>query len=540
MESISHPLVGTTLGTCLLRQPLGAGGMGAVYLARQARPVRDVAVKVLQPAMATQQEFLIRFRREADLIAKLDHVNIMPIYEYGEQGGMAYLVMPYLTGGSLRDKLIQRGALSLGEVLMYIEQAASALDYAHAQRIIHRDIKPGNFLFHADGRLVLADFGIAHMMRDGGSTDMTLTGTGQFLGSPEYMAPEMVYGEPVDPRTDIYELGIVLFQMLSGRVPFQGNSAYTIATKHIQEPPPPLYQINPAISPAVDAVVRKAIAKQRDDRYRSAGELAQALRTAIITPSAVAIDVPASLSTLLASPPPGALPAGTTYHSGPQTGIGYSTAAHNNLAALPNTGESSVVSRQPLSALPRNMSPWLAWTVVVFVALLAIGGGSLLGVQLLKAFGQQPNVPPTAVPALTPKPTSLPSPTPTPLPTPTPSPTPVPTPSPTQQAERVVQRYYNAINQSDYQTAYQQWGAAYQNANPYDQFAKGFANTRHDDVVINSITPLSDGTVKVDFTLFATEQTSSGTTVKEFQGYYIVGQENGSWKLLTASVQQVG
>src|SRR5690348_2580727 len=312
MERISNPLEGTTLGTGMLRKPLGAGGMGAVYLARQMRPIRDVAVKVLQPNVATQQEFLVRFRREADVIARLDHVNIMPIYEYGEQNGLAYLVMPYLTGGSLRDKLIQRGSLPIGEVLIYIEQAAAALDYAHAQRIIHRDIKPGNFLFHADGRLVLADFGIAHMLRDSGSTDVTLTGTGQFLGSPEYMAPEMVYGEPVDPRTDIYELGIVLFQMLSGRVPFQGSSVYTIATKQVQEPPPPLYQINPAISPAVDAVVRKAIAKQRDDRYRSAGELAQALRTAIITPSAVAIDVPASLSTLLASPPPGALPAGTT------------------------------------------------------------------------------------------------------------------------------------------------------------------------------------------------------------------------------------
>src|SRR5439155_19914439 len=141
---------------------------------------------------------------------------------------------------------------------------------------------------------------------------------------------------------------------------------------------------NPAISSAVDAVVRKAIAKQRDARYRSAGELAQALRAAIITPYAVAIDVPSSPSTFLASPPPAVLPVGTTYHSGPQTGVGYSTTAQNNLVALHHAGVASVVSRQPLHALPRNMPPWLAWIAVVFVAILAIGGGSLLGVQLFK------------------------------------------------------------------------------------------------------------------------------------------------------------
>jgi hypothetical protein len=169
----------------------------------------------------------------------------------------------------------------------------------------------------------------------------------------------------------------------------------------------------------------------------------------------------------------------------------------------------------------------------------------------MKAFGQHPAATPTTVapapqPTHTFSPTPLPSPTPTPSPTHTPSPTPtlsptsVPAPSPSQQAQTVVQRYYNAINSADYQTAYQQWGTAYQNANPYNQFASGFANTRHDDLVINSVTLLSDGTVKVAITLYATEQSSSGTAVKKFQGYYIAGQENGKWKLLSASIQQVG
>src|SRR5207245_3580807 len=154
------------------------------------------------------QEFLIRFQREADVIAQLEHVNIMPIYEYGEQDNLAYLVMPYLTGGSLSDILARKGALSLTETVVYIEQAAAALDYAHAHHVIHRDLKPGNFLLHTDGRLVLADFGIARMIQDSDSTfRAALTGTGMLLGTPEYMAPEMLNGEPVDHRVDIYEIG---------------------------------------------------------------------------------------------------------------------------------------------------------------------------------------------------------------------------------------------------------------------------------------------------------------------------------------------
>lgn len=276
-------LTGQTLGSCVLERQIGQGGMGTVYLARQTRPARNVAVKVLLPnvAMNSQvyQEFLTRFRREADVIAKLEHVNIMPIYEYGEQDGLAYLVMPHLTGGSLRDVLARRGVLPLEEVVKYIDQAASALDYAHAQGVIHRDLKPANFLLHADGRLVLADFGIARMMEER-SPGATLTKTGSMLGTPEYMAPEMARGQTVDYRADIYELGIVLFEMLSGHVPFTGNTSYSVIIKHVQESLPLLHQTNPAISPEIDAVVQKTTAKQPEDRYPTVREMAQALRNA--------------------------------------------------------------------------------------------------------------------------------------------------------------------------------------------------------------------------------------------------------------------
>jgi len=285
----SNELLGQALGTCTLQSLLGRGGMGVVYLARQSRPRRTVAVKVLVPGMHSDPkarvEFLVRFRREADAIAGLDHVNIMPIFEYGEQGELAFLVMPYVTGGTLRTKLDQRGILPLAEAIPIIEQAAAAIDNAHAQGIVHRDLKPGNILFHADGRVLLADFGLAKVIRGNEEHDSngrlsTLTGAGIIVGTPEYLSPEQSTGQPIGPYTDIYALGIVLYQMLGGRVPFTGASPVAIALKHALEAPPSLLSLNPALPPSVEAVVMKALAKLPEERYASAGELAHALRSA--------------------------------------------------------------------------------------------------------------------------------------------------------------------------------------------------------------------------------------------------------------------
>lgn len=288
MVTNNNELLGQALGTCTLRRLIGRGGMGAVYLAQQTRPRRTVAVKVLMPSTFLDQkpraDFLMRFRREADAVAALDHINIMPIYEYGEQGDIAYLVMPYVTGGTLRQLLEKRGKLSLEEAVPIIEQAAAGLDSAHAQGIIHRDLKPGNILFHADGRVLLADFGLAKMVKDAQEFDSNgqtaLTSAGTIIGTPEYLSPEQGTGKLVDPRTDIYSLGIVLFQMLGGQVPFSGASPVAVAIKHALEEPPSLTEMNPAIPASVEAVVRKAIAKNPDDRYSTAGELAHALREA--------------------------------------------------------------------------------------------------------------------------------------------------------------------------------------------------------------------------------------------------------------------
>ncbi|GCF08438.1 serine/threonine-protein kinase [Dictyobacter arantiisoli] len=280
MQGNTDNLIGRTLGTCTLQKLIGRGGMGAVYLAQQERPSRKVAVKILRSDLGNldqveTQEFLARFRREANVIARLEHMNIMPLYEYGEEDGLAYLVMPYLSGGSLSALLQSEGPLPLPQVMTYMDQAASALDYAHAQGVIHRDLKPANFLLHADGRLILTDFGIARLIEDT-TPGMTLTQTGMLLGTPDYMAPEMASGDPVDYRVDIYELGVVLFTLLSGHVPFSG-APLTVLTKHLSEPLPALHALQAEIPAAVDAVIQKATAKQREMRYSSVHDMSQAL-----------------------------------------------------------------------------------------------------------------------------------------------------------------------------------------------------------------------------------------------------------------------
>jgi serine/threonine-protein kinase len=404
MENSRGDLTGQTLGSCLLEKRIGQGGMGIVYLARQARPARNVAVKVLSPNLAMDSqiyhEFLARFRREADVIAKLEHVNIMPIYEYGEQDGLAYLVMPYLTGGSLRDVLAKRGALPLEEVVAYIDQAASALDYAHAQGVIHRDLKPANFLLHADGRLVLADFGIARIMEER-SPGATLTKTGSVLGTPEYMAPEMARGQTADYRADIYELGILLFEMLCGHVPFTGNTFYAVMIKHIQEPLPLLHQINPTISPEIDAVVQKAVAKEPEERYPTVREMAQALRNA--STASIMYKNEEHISTILSPSSPLGSPVMAQQYYTPPAQRQLPNTASSNPVWLADVGPpppppdaqiytpnpyvlSSYSTPQTPASLPsgtqlKKQKLWLFFIGILLVIMLVIGG-ILEGMQI--------------------------------------------------------------------------------------------------------------------------------------------------------------
>jgi serine/threonine protein kinase len=283
----AEALIGTVLGTCTLQKLVGQGGMGAVFLAQQSRPRRQVAVKVLLPMTPLSPHqlvaFLERFRRETDAAASLEHPNITPVHEYGEQDGLAYLVMPYVSGGTLRDELEREGPLPLSEVANYLEQVAAALDFAHEHGVIHRDIKPANILKTHEGRLLLTDFGLVKIVAADASPQVRLTGAGAPVGTPDYMAPEQVIGEEVDTRADLYSLGVILYQMVTGTTPFQGETPMQIAAQHLQIPPPSPQMLRPDLPIAAEQVILRALAKRPSERYSRAEDLSNAFRSALLS-----------------------------------------------------------------------------------------------------------------------------------------------------------------------------------------------------------------------------------------------------------------
>jgi serine/threonine protein kinase len=281
-------LIGQTIGNYQIVSEIGRGGMAIVYKAFQTSLNRYVAIKVLPPYFQHTAEFLDRFKREALAAAQMQHPNIVQIYETGEWNGYHYIVMEYVDGESLHTLMQKRGALDLTTTFNLIAQIGSALDYAHAQGIVHRDVKPSNILVDQRGRALLTDFGIAKAVE---STRLTHTGTS--LGTPEYMAPEQAEGEPVDARTDLYSLGVILYQMLTGRIPFGGPTPSAIMYGHVHKPPPAPHTLNAAVPPAVESVLLKALAKRREDRFQSASEMVAALRNAMagkpVTPPPIPI-----------------------------------------------------------------------------------------------------------------------------------------------------------------------------------------------------------------------------------------------------------
>ena len=259
-------LANTYLGQYQLIEAIGQGGMATVYKAYQASLDRFVAVKVLHANR--DQQFAVRFKREARAIATLQHHNILPIYDYGEQDGLLYFVLQYVENAATLHDLLGK-PMAPGQALRLISHVLAALEYAHARGVIHRDLKPANILLPSPNWALLADFGIAKLMNE----NQNLTMSGFIIGTAAYMAPEQAAGRPVDARTDLYSLGVVLYEMLTGRVPFDSDTPMAVLTKHVYEAPPPPRQINPNIAPVLEAVLLRALAKDPDVRYQSAGEM---------------------------------------------------------------------------------------------------------------------------------------------------------------------------------------------------------------------------------------------------------------------------
>ena len=265
------------IGRYQVKAELGHGGMSVVYLAHDPVIGRDVAIKVLLSNLSNQPAARARFEREARIVAALEHPAVVPIYDFGEHDGQPFLVMRYMSGGSLAD-LLSYGRLNLRDTVNIVRRLAGALDEAHARGIIHRDIKPGNILFDSHGEAFLTDFGIGKLYED--SQSLTLTGS-VVLGTPAYMSPEQALGKPLDPRSDVYSLGAVMFEMLSGALPYTGPTSISVAMKHVNEPVPDLRACRPELAEACAAVVAKAMAKDPDKRFASAGELAAAFDEAV-------------------------------------------------------------------------------------------------------------------------------------------------------------------------------------------------------------------------------------------------------------------
>jgi eukaryotic-like serine/threonine-protein kinase len=263
-------------GRYAVLERVGTGGMAEVYRARDELLGREVAVKVLSERLSSDRSFVERFRREAQAAANLNHPNIVSLFDYGSDDGTYFIVMEFIDGSSLSDIVRREGALMPERAAEIASDVAQALHRAHAQGLVHRDIKSANIMITRTGQTKVTDFGIARALgRDG---EQTMTQTGMVIGTASYLSPEQAQGNPVDGRSDVYSLGVVLYEMLTGRTPFSGDTALSIAYKHVREDPRPPSELNRDVSPQLDAVTLKALAKNPDNRYSTAAEMSEDLQ----------------------------------------------------------------------------------------------------------------------------------------------------------------------------------------------------------------------------------------------------------------------
>lgn len=259
------------IGRYEIKAELGRGGMATVYRAYDPSFDREVAVKVLPREMMHDPQFRSRFGREIKMIASLEHPSIVPVYDVGDDDGQPFFVMRFMNGGSLSD-VIEKGSVSLQDTARIVEKIAQGLAHAHRKGIIHRDLKPDNILFDEEGDPFISDFGVAKLSE----SSSNLTGSG-VIGTPAYMSPEQAQGIEIDHRSDVYGLGVIVYQMLSGHQPYSADTPMGVVVKHITEPVPEILKVLPTLQPEIDAVIKVAMAKDRTQRYENTIELAKAL-----------------------------------------------------------------------------------------------------------------------------------------------------------------------------------------------------------------------------------------------------------------------
>src|SRR5215470_10862338 len=260
-----------------IQDPIGRGGMATIYRGRDMRTDRVIAIKLLREVYSTDPKFVTRFQREAKAASSLQHPNIVQVYDYGQSEGNYFIVMEYIEGTDLRRYLRSRGVLAIDRAVIITHDIALGLGAAHRRQIVHRDVKPQNILVGRDGSIKLTDFGIASVYKDINAE--RLTTTGMTLGTVQYYAPEQAQGEIVNPAADVYALGIVMYEMLTGRTPFDGDTPVAVAMQHIQDLPTPPSQFNPSIPPALETIIMRCLEKIPEMRYRDGNSLARAIES---------------------------------------------------------------------------------------------------------------------------------------------------------------------------------------------------------------------------------------------------------------------
>ena len=402
-------LTGRQFGPYRIVAPLGEGGMAAVYRAYQAKVDRYVALKVLPQFFASDPDYVTRFEQEAHLLARLQHPHILPVHDYGTADGFTYIVMPFVQSGTL-ETLMNGKPLPLERIKMIVSQVGDALDYAHSKGIIHRDVKPSNVLLDSRGNCLLTDFGIAKMIEG----TRQITRTGGIIGTPAYMSPEQIEGKRLDGRSDIYSLGVVLYQMATGRPPFQAETPPAVMVKHLHDPLPPPRQFNADIPFRLETVILKSLAKRPEDRYATAGEMVRTVKDINATgPAAVA-----AATVMVAEDATVRLSEESTSARTSAATAAAATAAATRLQTIGYVGPVTAQQGQATSGYPpaaaqqrqqeKGRSPWLlagAGCLIVFLLFLVGGSVSALimgqaGIQPIAGWLGNTSETPTSTPVI--------------------------------------------------------------------------------------------------------------------------------------------